>query len=145
MNEGTYTVSIRVRHATLRADEIASIIGHSPTRAVDVGEMWTTPKGGVVTQNGLPKIARETYCTFSKVNGPLEEFQARLASLADELSLNSSLPELARSGEVELFIGLFMDGHAGFKLRPDLLRRLSDLGVSLGICLYPPEQSESAD
>ena len=136
MNEGTYTIAVRVSHATLGADDIVKIVGRPADRVFNVGDRWTTRGGRPMTLNGQPRIATETFCTFPGIDGKLEDFSDGLASLSDELSLRPRLAELTASGEVELFVGLFMESDAGFEFPPRLLRRLSDLGLSLDVCLY---------
>jgi hypothetical protein len=63
------------------------------------------------------------------------------SELLDQLAPHGSFFHRVRAegGQVELFIGWFLDGHTGDLFTLDLLGRLADLKIDLSLCLYPPD------
>jgi hypothetical protein len=73
---------------------------------------------------------------------PGKSLPSAVAELLDQLAPHASFFHRVRAegGKVELFIGWFLDGHAGDLFTLDLLGRLADLKINLSLCLYPPDQ-----
>ena len=138
MNPYTFTVSLRLHHPLLSPTDISAALDMKPTTAHAVGEPRTTPTGAA-----LDGRYHQTYwCASlmsseaaSSVDMPLEGF---LSDALDALwPKRAWLSDFAASGgTAEYFVGLFLNGNAGVTLSPQLMSRLGEIGVELGLDLY---------
>jgi hypothetical protein len=127
-------VSLRIRHPALKAIEICDELDLVPHVKWSIGEQRKTPKG-----RKLKGIYDETYCTF-KIEHEEDEFISTLLSRMNK-TLKKKMPFLSNlistGGSIEYFIGWYLDENAGDIFDSDLLKELSDLGISLSFDLYP--------
>ena len=99
-----------------------------------VGEPRRTPKGQV-----LEGYRRESYCCCDVGGGDDGELALLLSRSLDLLEkLHDVLLDLkARGASFAFFVSWNPDGDSGETFDVELLRRLSDLGIALGLNVVP--------
>lgn len=134
MNRFKFDVSLRVRHPSLDVMKICSEIGMTAYRKWSVGEPRETPKG-----KKLNGFYDETYCTFKLEHEGDEEISSFLKRQNSLLKDKSDFFDMiiATGGNIEYFIGWYLEGNTGDVFTHDLITELSELGFSLSIDLYP--------
>jgi Domain of unknown function (DUF4279) len=143
IDESTYEhwtrVTFRASSPSRTAEELARIVGITPTRSVAKGEPVTrrTPNApirkssGILLESGVSEH-RHAEAHLEALLTVLEPLQSRLEALPADVT-------------TDLFIGFSSgSGQGGFFLSPGLLRRLAHLGLALVTDLYPPEHESSA-
>jgi hypothetical protein len=124
----------------MRSSEVSGIIGLEPAISHDVGAPKATPDGHL-----LGGIYAGTYCCYDLGHGDdlgHRDDSALVDSIrswnqylsvrkADILKLKET------GGEIEYFIGLFLDRDCGLELEPELLGELSILGLRMSLDIYP--------
>jgi hypothetical protein len=145
MHPYEYSVVMRIRHPSLNLTKISerltrSLPGMIPGRLCNVGEERITPKG-----QKLEGVYKDSWFVFSfsedihsskakSLTVALYDFLERLEPCEDLFH------QLAESGgNAEFFIGLFIDENSGLNFDPDLLRKLGELNIELGLDIYPPD------
>lgn len=133
MNPYSFSLSFRVRHSSLKCEEIASVIGLEPKFIQNVGEDRKTPKGKNLSGKYI-----ETYCSFElepKTHGILED---ALRKWCEYLSAHIDFLKGIRAsgGKAEFFAGVFLSGNSGIELEPADLASAASIGVSLSLDLY---------
>jgi hypothetical protein len=137
MNPYRFSLSLRVFHPTVTPQFIEAGLGLKAQVAHAAGKNRVTASGKT-----LPTISPDTRCSFLLGEGDdrilpdaINKWNAFLEAKRDFLGqLRSS------GGRIEYFIGLFLDPNGGFELDYEQLRSLGDLGVSLSLDIYGPEQ-----
>ncbi len=132
MKNKEISISMRILHPKLSAEEITAIMKCEPDRAESVGAPRTTPKG-----QPLDGIYSESFW--------MKKFNVRKSSLRQAiekaLTLAESVPsatlQLTRGGgRIEFFIGWFIDKNTGDVLPFDLLKKVGDLQIDLSFDVY---------
>ena len=123
----------------MRSSELSEIIGLEPEISHDVGALRATPDGHL-----LGGMHAGTYCCYDLGHG--EDLPGRDSALVDSIrSWNQYLlvrkADIRRlratGGEIEYFIGLFLDRDCGLELEPEFLGELSILGLRMSLDIYP--------
>lgn len=139
-----YGVSFRLRHPTNDLEglfkQLCEIEGLIPGRIWLVGDERQTIKG-----KRLDGHYKESYCYVSLSEGltrssdqslpeSIEIFLEKTEALRDEFTQH-----VKSGGELEFFIGLYVDGNNDITLNPSLMGKLSELNIELGFDIYPPD------
>jgi hypothetical protein len=118
----------------MRSSELSEIIGLEPEISHDVGTLRATPDGDL-----LGGIHAGTYCCYDLGHGDDSARVDSIRSWNQYLSVRKA--EIRRlkgtGGEIEYFIGLFLDRNCGLELEPELLGELSMLGLRMSLDIYP--------
>lgn len=139
MHRYHYSASFRVWHPSMEPALISKAIGLEPKRSWRAGEPRTTPKG----QPLEGKYPESYWCADISGEAPedgeqqcLEDFllgaSSRLSAVGDFLR---SVRETG--GRTEIFVGLYGRWNYGFEFSPNLLLKLSSLGLALSLDVYP--------
>lgn len=129
----TVTVSLRITSSAITADEIALLMGLTPSRHWNVGEARTTPKGQV-----LEGVWETSYATFRLVDKQRSTLSQVLSTCERQLVDRAEVLEQIRKagGTSELFVGWFLERDGGDTLPSELLRGLANLGLDLSLDVY---------
>lgn len=113
--------------------DIAAKLGRMPKFAHNVGEVRKTPKGDLLTG-----VYRETYCSFEIGKGEISAIESDIQNLtASLMTIQSQIRSItATGGQLEYFIGCFIEGNSGMIFDAQLLYDLAALKISLGFDLY---------
>jgi hypothetical protein len=121
-------------HPSADPADISRKIGLEPSRAWRFGEPRFTPKG-----TRLDGVWRDTRWSHAFELDRAATLETAIASALEKLGASrrflASLRETG--GTAELIISLDGDAYQGALVGNELLRALADLGVSLGIEMYP--------
>jgi hypothetical protein len=131
-DEKSASATFMASSLTTTPDEMASLVGLTPTRSHKIGD----PVSSTAAE---PRRKNHLYGVHSTMPGsaPLDE---HIVELLDRLEpVASALADLSKSADLYLFCG-FSSGNAqgGFTLSPGTLRRIADLNLELSLDLYPP-------
>ena len=132
--EMTYWISLQVRHPTAHPSTITAGLGMEPKHSWFVGEPRMTPKGTPLTG-----IHDRTYWVVStKVIGHRFFFEEAVTLIQPlELSQAFIAEFVSTGGTLCLSIGLGGSRNIGDVIRSAHLRRLCDLGIDLGVEVFP--------
>jgi hypothetical protein len=121
-------------HPNADPADISREIGLSPTRAWRCGEPRSTPKG-----TRLEGVWRDTRWSHGFALDKNVTIETAIVSALDRLTaIRRFLAALGETGgTAELIISLPGDTYRGASISAELLKALSDLGVSLGIEVFP--------
>jgi hypothetical protein len=132
-----YDISLRVRHPSMDPAEISTALALEPSRMWRAGEQRMTPK-----DTPLEGTWRDTYwyADVFKDECPDRTLAAALSELVERFSSKKSAFAKIRDdgGQVEFYVGWYIDGNRGDKFDTVLLAKLADLGVNLSLDIYPP-------
>lgn len=129
-----YTVDLLIKHPTLLPAEITAALGMTPQYFWQRGELRHSPDGtrldGVYPDTMWRRVIKKEgsrrffvdATEFVEQLRPHREFFARLTS---------------EGGRATLIIDLAGDVNMGDTLEPDTLRTISDLGIRLGVEVFP--------
>jgi hypothetical protein len=121
-------------HPNADPADITRQIGLPPLRAWRCGEARFTPKGTKL--EGVWRDTRWSHGFELDENATIESaIASALESLTTTRRFLASLRETG--GTAELIISLPGDAHQGASVRVETLRALADLGVGLGIEVFP--------
>jgi hypothetical protein len=129
-NPFDYRVSLRVTHPTLDPRAIANHLGMEPKVSWKAGDPRKTPKGTL-----LEGSRNESYCTFEIGMGSDGELAQCLTTAVDNLQDQSEfLREIRAAGGSLMFYAFWHHtGDTGQVFAMDLLRKMADLEIDLGI------------
>ena len=132
-------VELLVAHPAMDPDDITIALGLEPSHANRVGDDRTTPKGTPLP--GQYPDTRWRHSVRHDVRG--QHFHRPVADLLDRLTPHKSfLTELRTSGgKATLIVQFLGDGYFGDTLPLDMLSRLVDLQLDLGLECYTVPQS----
>ena len=137
-----YQLSLALTHPSMPADRITEALSLAPVHCGTLGAERRTPKGGA-----LPGLNRQSFWRHSFTVPRDDELEQFLAETLQLLEANRSFFKelIAGGGYARLFIGLFLEQeNIGLELSPELQKRCSDLGISLGFDIYGPDPPEGA-
>ena len=137
-----YQVSLGLTHQSLPAELISAALSLAPAHSGSVGAERRTPKGGA-----LPGLNKNSFWRHSFTAPRDDELERFLASILERLEESRSFFKefIAGGGHARLFIGLFLEQeNIGIEISPDLQKRCSELGISLGFDIYGPDQPGGA-
>jgi len=121
-------------HPNADPSDITREIGLAPLRAWRCGETRFTPKGTPL--EGVRRDTRWSHGFEVDKNATIETAMASaLDKLAGKRRFLASLRETG--GTAELVVSLPGDTHQGASISVELLKALADLGISLGIEVFP--------
>lgn len=132
-----YRVSLRITHPTLCAGAIAASLGMAPEFSWTAGEARTTPRGTL-----LEGVHRDSYCSFHLGSGDDGQLARCLDVCLTELAGAATfLTEMRKTGGSLMFYAFWHpNGDTGEVFGTDLMRRMADLGIVLGINVYDDRQ-----
>ena len=127
------TVSIRFSGKNLNPEQLTLLLGCLPTETGNTGEEIVTKSGN------LRKVTKGfwhlEYGDSDEVDLG-EKVNLLLGKLTNDLTTWRQVTHEFKAG---VFCGLFMDNmNEGFTLSPDLLRKLADRQIEIGIDIYSP-------
>ena len=98
------------------------------------GEPKTAPSGRLVSNRPYTS----NYCCIHLSKGTDRGLPRALAAARKKLGRFRGLQEYRRTGgEIELFLGLFLNGNSGFVLSSEEMASLSSLGIDVLLDIYP--------
>jgi len=129
-----FGLRLLIKHPTLAAEEITSILGLAPIMANSIGTRRETPAGTVL--NGRHQL---TTCGHSVRFDGDRRFFSPVIKLIESLEPHSAFLSniVDTGGSVELIIELSGNKNIGDTLQNSQLARLAKLGVALGIEVFP--------
>lgn len=131
--------TLRIRSATLTPEEIGASLGLRATASHRAGDPVSRRQGSPLRKEHLFTLDSGV-CDLE----PLDHHITVLLSLIEPVG--DRFAALQGCIEADIFCG-FSSGHGqgGFALAPELMGRLSALGLELIVDLYPPGASEELD
>jgi hypothetical protein len=138
-----YAIDVKIRHPTWMASHLIIGMGCEPDISWDVGEEHRSPSSGALL--GVRKITY--WCVWNHVEGR-RNFFAEFKNICEWLKAKKPfLDEIrATGGSVAVDIGLRGSVNIGSSLDPAHLRLAGELGVTLGIEVFPQmNPSEESD
>ena len=125
-----FKVSLMFKSATGDLQEICDAIGLVPKRRWIVGHPRKTPTG-----TSLPGIYRDSYCYFDLKREPKEGLCEMLSRVADRLAEHRALFVRLRDdgGSIYFCVSWLTGQNRGETFTEDLLRKLADLRIDLGV------------
>lgn len=136
MKQFAFNVSLRIFAGQVHPVEICSKLGMIPSVKHIDGEQRKTPKGTKLDGN-----YERHYCCFDMVTNDGEHLPDALGRLADGLQQHKLLFERIRStgGTVMFYVNWHSPGNTGESLDADLLSKIGQLGIDLGLDVYGSE------
>lgn len=137
----TYQITLRIFHPTIDPDKITDKLEMQPQRAWKAGQPRQTPKG-----TPLDGIYSESYWYAKLTDGERTSEGTQLEDYVEhfcgQLSPHRKFFHHVRKegGKVELYASSHSKRNYGFEFSPALTKKLSDLGLTLLIDIYPYEQ-----
>ncbi|MBJ7514739.1 MAG: hypothetical protein JHC82_00310 [Stenotrophomonas sp.] len=130
----TFSISLRIWHPVMPAQEMIEAVGLEPRISQSVGLRRATPAGEF-----LDGFYRASYCNFRLVMKAPGRFTEALAPLLDQLGGNRDIfRQIALTGgRTELYVGVFVEGDSGFTLAIDDISRMAELSLELSVEVYP--------
>jgi hypothetical protein len=128
-----YHVSFRVTHPVLDPAVISASLGLEPRFSWRAGEPRATPEGSL-----LGAFRKETYCSYDIGGGDDGELAKCLSTAVDNLERHAEfLREVRASGGMLMFyVCWHPNGDQGETFRPDLMRKMADLGIEFGLNVF---------
>ena len=132
------TASLRVFGDDLLPEEVAMLLGCTPTASYKKGDLVSSMPGRTTRRrHGMWNLQVED----REPEAFDEQVQSLLAQVTQELSV---WVELGRRFEVDLFCGFFMDNtNQGFTLSKVTIAALSARGIEPGFDIYAPLSNEN--
>ena len=129
-----FDLSFRVRHPVMAAEDVCAQIGMKAKTAWTAGANRRSPSG-----QELPGKYEETYCSFPLDARDDETIADCLYRHATELHRRvADLQMLTRSGgELEFFVGWYMEKNDGEVLAAPLMTLLSRINAGVSLDVYP--------
>jgi hypothetical protein len=136
-----YAVSLRVTHPSLRPADISVEVDMTPSHSWMVGELRKTPKWTL-----LEGRRKESYCTYEIGGADDGELAQCLRKAVDKLGGHREFLRKLRStgGSLMFYIFWYPNGDTGEVFDTDLLLKMADLGIELGINVYDDREAPSS-
>lgn len=128
-----YKVSLRFTGHVLEPAAISERLGLAPQFARKMGAARTTPKG-----DPLEGTYASNYCSFKldpRTDEPLDAMLLRVVSGLDA-NRDLFLQVSETGGTSEFFVGWFAPRNSGVTFNHQLLSKLADLRINLGLNVY---------
>lgn len=121
-------------HPSADPSDITRAVGLTPSRSWRCGEPRFTPKG-----TRLDGVWRDTRWSHGFKLDKKATIKTAIASALDALAPASPFLSSLREtgGTAQLIMSLPGDTYQGASIKADLLKALADLGISLGIEVFP--------
>src|SRR5260370_39223721 len=129
-----FALSLRLRHPSIRSEEISRAIGLQPSIHWNAGEPRVSPDGTV-----LGGVRDQTYWSSRILHSESVDLTDALAASLSSLEPHKDflLDFVATGAEIEYFIGWFTtDTSGGETLDWELLQRLAALHINVGLDVY---------
>ncbi|MDR7219960.1 DUF4279 domain-containing protein [Aminobacter aminovorans] len=128
-----YAVSLQIKHPHVHPEHVCAELGSSPEYSWVAGEPRKTPKG-----TPLSGVYKENYCIFDMGSGHDGALVQSLDRALQELHSKGEYLRHLRStgGTLMFYVFWYPNGDTGAVFQADLLMRMADLGISLGINVY---------
>jgi hypothetical protein len=129
-----FALSLRFRHPSMPSEEISRAIGMQPQFHWNAGEPRVTPTG-----IALRGVREETYWSSGDLHSECPDLVDAIAANLTSLEPHKDFLRefVTTGGEIEYFIGWFTtDTSGGETLDWELLQRLADFKISLGLDVY---------
>ncbi len=127
-------IVLLIRHPQMDPEDITRELKLEPNIAWRFGDQVKTPKGNLV-----PDIRKHTswsHIIKTMGNRPFfEEVEHILLSLTDHKEFFAKI--LDEGGFAEIYLQLPGQVHQGSSAKPSLLRSIADLGLCLGVEVFP--------
>jgi hypothetical protein len=133
-----FSVSLRIMGETVDPSKITLLLGIEPDIEYKKGDSKTKKHKGKIIQ--YDNYDSGLWCIKSRLDKhcPLQE---HLANIIDHIeSKKEMLRKLQNEGfEMDFYCGYFftVGSQSGIVINKDLLKRIADLGINVGIDLYP--------
>jgi hypothetical protein len=137
MHPYKFSISFRIKHPSRDLSEVYALLGNvedfGPGRIWRAGDERETPKGRKVEGH-----YSDSYCYLQLSRESHEQLTSVMERAVEKLSQHrDTLADVVESGgELSFFIGWFTGTHSGEALPYQLLRKLSDLKISLELDIY---------
>ncbi|QWT20461.1 DUF4279 domain-containing protein [Bacillus sp. NP157] len=130
----TVTVSLRATAPAGDLGSLAMALSLPASAQWQAGEARTTPRG-----TPLEGIRTESYIALKILPTERAWLSDAIGRCLDMLEPHRQrLDEFRANGvDLELFVGWFLERSGGESLRPAMMQRLADLGLSLSLDIYP--------
>ncbi|MBA3526308.1 MAG: hypothetical protein H0T82_05235 [Sphingomonas sp.] len=125
-----FIISLRVRHPTAGASDIAQLVGLKADRSWSTSEPRTTPQG-----RSLDGYRDETYCAFRLDAGSDGQLAKCIGTALETLKFRRAALEKLRldGGSLVLFVSWHCTGDTGETFSSWLLGELAVLGIDLNL------------
>ncbi|MGN7770147.1 DUF4279 domain-containing protein [Phyllobacterium sp. 22552] len=129
--------SLRIMGDELNVEEMTSLLGATPHRATNKGDVEVRPIGQkIVSRTGMwtRKVDRRSPA----------DLDGQIVELLEPLTQNLSVWQLlAKRFRTEVFCGAFMlEGNEGLGLKPKTLLALGERGIAIELDIYGPERTD---
>ena len=137
----SYSVSLRISHPTIEPGALTKSLGLKPSNAWRAGEPRRTPTGRPLRGNNRSSFWTARLIQKRFATTPARSLETALAAQVRRLKKHRALLRRIQEGggRTELFVGIFGENGFNFggELDTELLSGLSDLGLSIGLDIYP--------
>ena len=144
MSSYTYKISLRIRHPASSLEHEYKTLGAIPGIKMgnlqDIGAPRKDPKGNLLVGE-YTKALFGISCTEQWQNSNVVPLEDALNDFIDKLSSSRDmlLKITETGGELDFFIGIKVGTNSGLSFGTNLLKRLADLNIEVGLDLYSSE------
>ena len=139
MNTGKILLTVQLWHPFLSADEIIKQIKKEPKATQNVGEKFVTPKGRI-----MDYVNKDTYIAYSLSPANEDDLvdAIRMANsfLFENIDIFKKLKETG--GRIDYYLSIDQKDVSTFIIPPELFKDCSDLGITLGVEIYPEGRAQ---
>ncbi len=135
-----YSIELQFRHPDIDPVRIATELNMKPSHSWKNGDLRVTPDG-----QKTGGIRKGSYANFRICEGYDGEFASALDFWVNNLESSAEFFRECRKsgGAIIFYIYWYPNGDTGEVLKPELLSRISNLGIELGINVYETTYSEA--
>lgn len=139
MNPYAYSISLRFQHPSADLRALMAILGLEPKHVWQAGEPRCTPKGTPLAGTRAESYWSAPVLSDEKLLSEVKALEDGLSEIVVRVAPFQAvfLRIRAEGGTAELFLGVFGDSNFGFEFSPELLARVSALGLTLSFDIYP--------
>ncbi len=138
MHPARYKISLRITHPSMDPEYISKQLSLKPFRKWKAGSQRTTPSG-----KRLTGTYKDTYCVFDLDEKIGDDLESTLGTLTRKFYAHKHFLKKVQStgGNIEYFIGLFVNKNTGLVLDRRLMIQLTELGIDLSFDIYSDQTS----